>query len=333
MKAKASLTGKSYIKKLKRYKKFSRPAREIRKKRAASSVPYMNRKMEFFSRHENLNDRKKFLVYNMSKRIPHLKMKLRLHRIIRFLVKLKLPKVLSFIRWVIVDFLRVKPPEFWGIYCYVALPGEGKTMSMINHINTVKKRNPDVLVATNCGYRYQDIPINDWTDIVKFSRYCESHHRPFIIALDEIHCLFDASDWKSFPQVLQVILSQNRHLNMQFLCTAQRYDRIPTKVKAIANYIVICKNILKLDRFFMNYYFPQQDYEDRFSGKRKKAEYICTYVADDSLYHCYNTKEMVDMLVDSEIVEKKKREESLQSYYTVDFSSEYDGLINLEHRV
>lgn len=306
-------------------RKLVRKVRKQRKQQAGFS--YLEMKARFFSRTKSQKEKKKALLYYWKVYNRRLYLRYRLRRICRFLIGLKLPVMLSFVRWVIVDFLRAKQKPFLGVYCYVAMPGQGKTLSMTRHINVMRKRYPGLLVATNYNYQHQDAAINDWTDIIKFSKFCEQHKRKHIIAIDEIHLTFDSSDWKSFPQVLQVILSQNRHLQLQFLCTAQRYDRIPTKVKCLANYVVICKNILSADRLFFNYFYQIVDYEDGFKGKRKKADFTTRFIADDALYGSYNTMEMCDRMVESEQKEKDKRREAMDLLFGNAQVDEYEHLI------
>lgn len=241
--------------------------------------------------------------------------RLRLHRLIHFLIGIRISfQPLSALRWVIVDFLRAKPRKFWGIYQFVALPGEGKTLSMVAQMERVRKElGPDnVYIATNFCYLHENMEINHWTDMIKASKYANAHHMHSVIALDEIHTTFDASDWKSFPPELLALLSFNRKYGMQFLCSSQIYDRIPKKVRDIANYTVICKNFLGLDRYFLNYYFSKSDYEDKFSGKRKRAEFIRTYVAGDDLYALYDTLRQVDKMTAKAQEEQDKRKAAME---------------------
>lgn len=240
--------------------------------------------------------------------------KLRLHQFIRFLIHLRIPfQIPSAIRWVIVDFLRAKPRKFWGIYQFVALPGEGKTLSMVAQMERVRKDlGPEhVFIATNFCYVNEDMAIDHWTDMIKASKYANDHHMHSVIALDEIHTTFDASDWKSFPPELLALLSFNRKYGMQFLCSSQIYDRIPKKVRDIANYTVICKNFLGLDRYFMNFYYSKADYEDKFDGKLKHAQFIRTYVAGDDLYALYDTLRQVDRMTAKAQEEKDKRQAAI----------------------
>ena len=168
-----------------------------------------------------------------------------------------------------------------------------------------------VYIATNFYYQRQNVQIVHWLDMITAAKYANDHGMYCIIAFDEIHVTFDSSDWKSFPPEMLALLSFNRKYGMQFLCSSQIYDRIPRKVRDIANYTVICKNTLGLDRHFVNYYFTKANYDATFSGKRKRAEFIRSFVADDGLYGLYDTLAQVDRMVEAADDEKKKREAAI----------------------
>lgn len=271
-------------------------------------LSFYEKKALYFSR--NISDRKKKKWY--CKNYENFKIRLRIHKICRKLISLKLPRRLSFLRWILVDFLRAKQRKFWGIYQFVALPGEGKTLSMVAHMERVRKNDPDVVIGTNFHYKHQQQQVDHWIDIIQIAQYARKHNKKCIIAIDEIHTTFDSSDWRHFPAELLALLSFNRKFSLQFLCSAQIYDRIPKKIRDIANYTVICKNVWGMDRLFRCYYFTKANYDAGFDGKRRSAEFIREYVADDELYSLYDTLEQVDrMTLDAE-KEKDSREAALE---------------------
>lgn len=74
----------------------------------------------------------------------------------------------------------------------------------------------------------------------------------------------------------------------------------------------MCKNTWGLDRHFKDYYFNVNDYEAHFSGQRKRADFIRTFVASDSIYALYDTKRQVDRMVADAQAEKDKRKEAFE---------------------
>lgn len=233
---------------------------------------------------------------------------------------------ISFVRWLIVDFLRGKRRKHsFGIYQFVALPGQGKTMSMVAHmerfIEDCEKDGKPYRIATNFSYVHATDRIGHWLDMVNLAKYCYEKHIACLIGFDEIHITFDSTDWKDFPPEVLAMLSFNRKYSLQFCCTSQIYERIPKKIRDIANYTVICKNILNADRWFRCYYFNKSDYESEFEGKKKKCQFIREFIAGDDFYNLYNTLEQVDNMVQNAKDEKNKREEA----FNVLFGHSRDG--------
>lgn len=244
------------------------------------------------------------------KNLPDLYKRRQMLSFIRKVSRPELPLYLDFLRWLFIDLLRGKTKRFWGIYQFVALPGEGKTMSMVAHMERARKEHGKLYIATNFGYIHQDMYIEHWTDIIKAAIYAHDKGFACIIAIDEIHVLFDSSDWRNFPAELLALLSFNRKYGLQFLCSSQIYERIPKKVRDIANYTVICKNVWDSDRLFRNYYFTKKDYDSLFSGQKAKAEFIREFVAGDDFYQLYDTLEQINKMTESAMKEKTRKQEA-----------------------
>ena len=281
----------------------------------SSSVPlsFLESKAAYFSQHSSTADRKQWYFDHY----VYYEFRLKQKRLVKKIIALKLPLKLSFLRWIIVDFIRGKSGRFKDIYQFVGLPGEGKTISMVAHIERALNNHPDLIVATNFHYKRESFSIGHWIDIIKVSLYAHSKNRPCLIAVDEIQNTFDSTEWQKFPPALYSLLSFNRKLNLQFLCSAQIYERIPSKIRQLANYTVICKNVWKADRYFINYYFEKNNYEASFSGKRSKAEFIREFIADDALYASYDTFEQVKMIKGKAEEEKNKKQEALDLLFGV----------------
>lgn len=203
----------------------------------------------------------------------------------------KLPLFLDFFRWVVVDILRGKEYPVWGIYMFVAKPGNGKTISMTEHIERVRKEHPYIKVFTNFNYKYQDGVISNWKDIVNAPDNS-------IIAIDEIHMIFGSISYSDFPIEMLGEITQNRHSRKQFITSTQDYDLVNVNFKRVCNFIVLCKNFWGLDRLFINYYFDRGIYESKnFAPDKRKAEFIRTFVASDETYARYDTLEKIESMV------------------------------------
>lgn len=291
------------------------PAGKKPEKRKASGIPrsFYEEKAEVFRK---INEKTAPWLQNSArcrwykKHLPMLYKRRQLLHFIRILERPKLPLWPDLFRWLLIDLIRGRNRRFWGIYQFVALPGEGKTISMVAHMERARASVPEIYIATNFGYLHQDRYISHWTDIIKAAMHAKEKRIPCIIAIDEIHILFDSADWRNFPAELLALFSFNRKFSLQFLCSSQIYERIPKKIRDIANYTVICKNIWSSDRLFRNYYFTKADYESSFDGKRVSAQFIREFVASDSFYRLYDTLEQITRMTETAVTEKTKQQEA-----------------------
>lgn len=213
-------------------------------------------------------------------------------RIERLLLKpKKLPLLVDFIRWAIIDILRGKEYPIWGIYVFVAKPGNGKTISMTEHIERVKKEHPTIKVYSNFNIKGQTGTIKTWKDIVEADDNS-------IIAIDEVHTLFSSLNFQDFPMEILAEITQNRKSRKQFITSTQDYDLINVNFKRVCNYVVYCKNFWGMDRLFTNYYFDRGAYESRtFECDKKKADFVRMFIANDSTYKRYDTLERISSAV------------------------------------
>ena len=203
----------------------------------------------------------------------------------------KLPLFVDFARWAIVDILRGKEYPVWGIYMFVAKPGNGKTISMTEHIERVRKEHPHIKVFTNFNYKYQDGVIKNWKDIVDAPDNS-------IIAIDEIHMIFGSINYSDFPIEMLGEITQNRHSRKQFITSTQDYDLVNVNFKRVCNFVVLCKNFWSLDRLFINYYFDRGIYESKgFMPDKRKSEFLRMFVASDETYGRYDTLEKINAMI------------------------------------
>lgn len=306
----------------KKAKEAGKPQQTQRPEKSGKQKPFPGRPLSFYEEKaqvfHQINEKTAPWLRNSArcrwykKHLPVLYQRRQLLHFIRILSRPKLPLWPDFFRWLFIDFLRGRNRRFWGIYQFVALPGEGKTMSMVAHMERARARTPEIYIATNFGYTHQNLYISHWTDIVKAAMHAKNHGLPCIIAVDEIHVLFDSADWRSFPAELLALLSFNRKFSLQFLCSSQIYERIPKKVRDIANYTVICKNIWSSDRLFRNYYFTKSDYESSFDGKRVSAQFVREFVASDSFYSLYDTLEQISRMTEDAIRDRSRKQEAFE---------------------
>ena len=262
-------------------KHFLQKNKELKQKEQEERLKRLERK----KREKKIKE----LVKNRNKRVFRL----------WFWQNLRLWFLFDFLKWVIIDILQGKKSALWGIYIFVANPGQGKTLSMVKHIEEERRRNPQLKVYTNFDYKNQTGQIKCWQDIVRAERNS-------IIAIDEAHLTFESTDFQNFPVEILSQLSLNRKLRKQFLCSTQRFERLNKNFRDLANYVVLCKNVLNLDRWFTRYYFNKLEYDKQFDGKKSKSDFIRPFIATNRLYNLYNTLQLVDVLQEEVEVSEKE---------------------------
>ena len=245
MKITSKTCGKLSRKEVRLQKKEIEEKQILRKKN--NILPFLERKEELFKKINKLpahQQVKKKIKYYKKQRF-YAKNKIRAW--VDNLASKKIKFIyFDFLRWVLVDWIRGRRGIQFGIYSFVALPGQGKTMSMVAHMERYRakmdKANKSYIIVTNFSYAHSDYIISDWLELVKISNDCYKKNLPLIVAWDEIHVTFDSSDWKDFPSELLAILSFVRKYGMEFLCSAQIYERIPKKIRDITNFYIQLQN-------------------------------------------------------------------------------------------
>lgn len=214
-----------------------------------------------------------------------------LNNVKHFIKTVRLPLILNFIRWLIVDVFRRlrdgKDLSVFGVYLFCGIHGKGKTISMIYEIERDLDRNPELKVYTNFYYEEQDGHINHWSDMIGIAETGNA-----IIAIDEVHTSFNSRSWKDFPEELITLISQNRKDGVKLLMSAQTFDSVEKTIRDQAHWVINCKNIGK--RLFLNVYYRIDQYGK--SLDKRRADSRKFFVASDDLRASYNTKEKIRSL-------------------------------------
>ncbi len=200
-------------------------------------------------------------------------------------------------------------PHYYGIHMYCGLYGQGKTMSVVEYLERVRKKHGEnVLIATNFFYKGQDFELSSWKQML------EKYEKTIIFAIDEVQNEFNTRNYRNFPYPLITLLTQNRKGNgVQLVTTAQRYDHVDKIFRDLTNNVFECKTILGRWTFTRNYTHDNyQMYKNAVSVTKKekipKIKY--SFVQTNKLREQYDTLRMIDetsrKLIDEEEEEEKK---------------------------
>jgi len=222
-------------------------------------------------------------------------------------------KIVDFIKWVIVDIKRGKDKlRLWGIWAFTGYYGEGKTMGCVQFAKYLQKSYPhrDIKIYSNIHVEGQVKRILDWEELLTLPPNS-------IFIYDE-----SQSDWScnigtnSFPEDFLRRITQCRKKQFAMFMTSPKFGRMNINLRESVNFVIECKNILQMDRWFNYRFYRAEDYETYYENKVKLRlnQYLnISFVINDEDYTLYNTVEEVESIKKEDVKLKKKDDVMLQS--------------------
>jgi len=218
-------------------------------------------------------------------------------------------KILRLIRLVLRDkwiaFKEGSHERLYGVYMFVGEVGEGKTVSMVQHLEDLRKKDPRIKIYTNFFYQHESGRIEHWKDMLKVPSYS-------VIAIDEVQNTFDQRSWSSFPPALVPFLTQNRKFGdredgrppgIRLLLTTQDYDNTDVMIRRLTNYVITCSSYFS-GRLIFNRLYKRKVYE--MSEQNRKNIRLDWIVGSDDLRNVYDTYKLLDSLKGYEKDDSKK---------------------------
>lgn len=190
----------------------------------------------------------------------------------------------------------------YGVYMYVGLPGSGKTISVVEYLNKIKKKfGDDVNIYTNFRYKNETAPIRTWRDLINYPG-------PAVFVLDEVQLTFNSRSWKDFPPEMVTLLTQNRKMRKQILTTSQAFERVDKVFRELVNYVIECRSIG--GRWVFQKWFEKEDFvlgneNDNVRHRRRAKRY--NFIATDDIYNSYDTFLRLDDLKKQEFSSRNER--------------------------
>lgn len=210
----------------------------------------------------------------------------------------KIPLLLALVKWKVIDVYRSvrygKPLHIYGIWCFVGIYGGGKTMSLVNYLEEMRKKHGDgIYIATNFYYTGQDFAIESWTDLLP------ERDKPVIFAYDELQNEFNSRDYRNFPDTLMYLLTQNRKGNgKQIVYTTQDYEVVDKNFRRLTTEVVVCRTLW--GRMTRCRHYLREQYENLCTvtdiKRRMKIRPFKTvsFVQSDHLRNLYDSYQMLE---------------------------------------
>lgn len=152
-----------------------------------------------------------------------------------------LVKLVRYIRYLFLD-MRKKREEItfndYGLTCWTGRQGSGKSMSMVERLEQIRRNFPEVTIMTNFGYIYEDAALNDWQQLID----CRNP-AGIVFAVDEIQNEFDVYDSRNFNLEILKVITQQRKQGIKILATSQVFTRVSKPLREQCFEVVECHTI------------------------------------------------------------------------------------------
>lgn len=155
-----------------------------------------------------------------------------------------LSMIIDFIRWKIYDLLLLiingRLFEEYGLTIYCGRQGGGKSISMVEYLDRIKKIYPNCMIVTNFNYIRQDMPFTDWRQFTTLRNGTDG----IIFAIDELQNEYNSTNWQDFPEEILSVVTQQRKQRIKIVATSQVFTRVVKQLREQCYEVVECKTFL-----------------------------------------------------------------------------------------
>lgn len=195
----------------------------------------------------------------------------------------------------------------YGLTLYCGMQGYGKTISMVEKLEEVRHAYPDVMICTNFGYKYEDVALTDWQQILELR-----NDAGIIFAIDEIQNEFDVYDVRNFSTRILRTVTQQRKQKIKIYGTSQHFNRVSKPLREQTFEVVDCYTVL--GRWTYQKCFDAMEYNAVIDNPERKTKlsrkWRKNFVQTNELRNAYDTfkviAEMAKLETNQRQVEKEK---------------------------
>ncbi len=203
--------------------------------------------------------------------------------------------------------------EGWGLHIYLGPFGQGKTCSMVRDAYKLCCKYKQLMVLTNL--KLTNFP--EWTVIKPLTCARDILNAPdnCLVLIDEIGTIFNCRDFSNgktkegkggLPKILFQHLCQCRHRHMMIFGTVQRWNFLDKQLRDITADVTVCSAWFAhpFSRMVTNIVYDAYEYDLFCANPLRPLLSLGTevYVQTDKVRALYDTKEMVNTLLNMEYV-------------------------------
>lgn len=218
---------------------------------------------------------------------------------------------IDMLRWGIYDILYLiingKVFKPYGLTVFCGRQGGGKTISMVEYLDKMKKLYPDSIVITNFNYIGQDMPFTSWR---QFTEICNGLDG-VIFAIDELQNEYNSNNWKDFPEDLLSVVTMQRKQRIKIVATSQVFTRVVKQLREQCYEVVECKTLFGrwtkqkcYDADDYNYIIENPTPERKFRT-RKKWKY--SFIQSNFIRNLFDSYAVVESIKQKEYINRNER--------------------------
>lgn len=123
----------------------------------------------------------------------------------------------------------------YGLTVYCGRQGSGKSISMVERLEQIRRDYPTVTIMTNFGYKHETAPLDDWEQIIKIR-----NKDGIVFCIDEIQNEFDVYQSRNFNLEILKVITQQRKQGIKVLATSQIFTRVSKPLREQCFEVVEC---------------------------------------------------------------------------------------------
>jgi len=133
------------------------------------------------------------------------------------------------------------------IYGKVGRVGHGKTMRMVVEACQLAKRRGAILasnitIVPPVGVEFRLLGMDEFSEALgRLTDECQERKRGLVLAVDEVHMIWDARRWDEMSVFDRYRLTQSRHLGIDVIWTAQFVDQVEKNLRNLTEEVELMR--------------------------------------------------------------------------------------------
>lgn len=218
-------------------------------------------------------------------------------------------KFFIFWKWLGIDIIRImrygRNFNEYGMTVYAGRQGYGKTASMVEYLERMRKKYPKAIILTNFNYIHQDMPFEDWQQFYDVRNGTDG----VIFAIDEIQNEWESTKWKDFPETLLSEVTQQRKQRIKIIASTQVYTRMVKPLREQTFDVVECRTLANRWTFMKS--FDAIEYESVIAQpalkNSLKRNWRKSFIQTDKFRDLYDTSEKVEKMKRTQYLPRNER--------------------------